>query len=48
MEVEKRIHKGYKEWVDANKRSIDIRKLFGKYQYICSSEKGTISLVEIS
>lgn len=48
MKVEKRIHKGWKEMKEAKDRDpliTDLLDLFGKYQYIYSSDKGKISLV---
>jgi len=45
MNVEKRIHEGHKEWERASKTGINIPKIFGKYQYIYSSSKGRISLI---
>lgn len=52
MNVEKRIHEGWLEWLEIrfNPRLSDfLRKspLFGKYQYIFTSEKGLISLIEL-
>ena len=47
MEVvcQKLIHQGWEEWDRAIKTGHKLRKLFHKYQYIYSSEKGKISLV---
>ena len=45
IKVKKSIHKGYEEFLRANKEGYKIRQLFGKWHYIFSSEKGEISLV---
>jgi len=45
IEVEKRIHRVWKELDQAQQKGVSIRQLMGKYQYIHSSEKGVISLV---
>ena len=51
MEIEKRIHNGWKEIQEMPKHiQIQLPSLmgmFGKYQYICSSKNGEISLVYI-
>lgn len=46
MKIEKRIHHGYKELEEIMKTG-KLRQIFGKYQYIYSSEKGSISLIEL-
>ena len=46
MKIKKQIYPGYIEFEKAKKAGIDIPCLFGKYQYIYSSGKGKISLVE--
>lgn len=48
MKVKRIIHKGYAEWVKVRKKEgIKFPLLFGKYQYIYSSSKGVISLIEL-
>ena len=47
LECEKREHFGYTEWNKARKRGILIKQIIGQYQYIYSSNKGKISLVEM-
>lgn len=48
MKVERRIHKGWQEYQDNPKLQEIMRKcMFGKWQYMCSSEKGDISLVQL-
>jgi len=47
MKIEKIIHRGYTEWENARKKGLIFTQLFGKYQYIYSSEKGKISLIEL-
>jgi hypothetical protein len=39
------IHKGYVDWETAKKKGIKFRQIFGKYQYIYTTNKGEISLV---
>jgi len=45
MKEEVRIHRGYTEFKNAEEKGIKIPRLFGKYHYIFSTEKGRISLV---
>ena len=45
MKIIKRIHPGYKEFEKAKKENIKIPCMFGKYQYMYSSDKGKISLI---
>lgn len=45
MKCETKIHKGYSEFERARKEGHGIKQLFGKHQYIFSSDKGKISLV---
>jgi hypothetical protein len=49
IKIKKRIHNGYKEFQEVKKtiKDLSIREVFGKYQYIYSSKKGEISLVEL-
>lgn len=47
MKTEKRTHKGYKEFQEAQKKGFPIRQLFGEFQYIFSSVKGKISCAEL-
>ncbi len=47
IKVEKIIHKGYLEFKRAKKEGNPIRQVVGKYQYLYSSDKGEISLVEL-
>lgn len=44
MKVDKRIHNG---WTELEEVGNIIPHIFGKYQYIYSSDKGKISLVEL-
>jgi len=47
MKIEKRIHPIWEEFETAKKLTKGkIRQHLGKYQYICSSKKGKISIVE--
>ena len=52
MKIERRIHQVWKEWNEMPQHVKDktpiLSKLFEKYQYICSSEKGEISLINMS
>lgn len=47
MRQQKRIHSLYKEWIMIRKRHPDIllECLIGKYQYLFSTKRGTISCV---
>ena len=47
MKIEKRIHNTYIEWKLAKSRGITLPSLIGKYQYIYSDTKGSISLIEL-
>ena len=51
MEITKRIHQGWKEFNSLSeeaKKNLPISLgMFGKYQYICKSKKGEISLIHI-
>lgn len=51
MKVIQVIHKGYKEWETIpekwKQKFRNPKGFFGKYQYLCSSKKGEISLVEL-
>lgn len=48
MEIEQRIHRGYEEWQKAVHEGYTFFKsVVGKYQYIYTSTKGKISLVEL-
>lgn len=49
IKVVKRIHKGYEEFIKVKEKfkELKLRQLFGKYQYIFSSKKGEISLIEL-
>lgn len=47
MNVEKKIHLGYQEWINAKAKGCNIRQCFGKYQYIYSSQKTKISLIQV-
>lgn len=53
MKVERRIHQVWKEWEKYNiaelmaSQGLSSNPLIGKYQYIYSSDKGRISLVEL-
>lgn len=49
MEITKREHNGYTEWV----KSKELQKIlhepyFGQWQYLCKSNKGEISLIELT
>ena len=46
MKIKKRIHKVYKEFVEAKKKGSNLPQLMGKYQYIFSNSNGKISLIE--
>lgn len=49
MKIEKRIHNGYAEWEKTPSTWKIINKsMFGKYQYICSSKKGRVSIISFS
>jgi len=46
MKIEKRVHPGYEEYQLLDKQIKKLLKpIFGKWQYIITSEKGTISLI---
>ena len=45
VKIEKVVHKGWKELQGAE--AAGIPPIFGKYQYIYSSSKGKISLIEL-
>jgi len=48
MDIKKQIHSGYKEYQDTPKlKEILGRCIFGKYQYICTSKKGRISIIHL-
>jgi hypothetical protein len=54
IQVQKRLHKGWIEWQEMKKKHPDIaRKMshpngfFGKYQYIFTSNRGEISMIEL-
>ena len=48
MKIDKRIHHGWLEYQGNEQlKSIIPECPFGKYQYICKSKKGEISLVEL-
>jgi len=47
IKVIKLVHRGYTEFERANEKGIKLRQLFGKFQYIFSSEKGKISMVQL-
>lgn len=47
MKTRKLIHPVYSEWKRMKKKGISIREMIGKYQYIFSSKKGEISLIEL-
>ena len=53
MKIKRMIHGGWKEWQNQMPKSVEVVSMFGKegwagkYQYICSSEKGEISLVKL-
>lgn len=44
---EVRIHRGYAEFELAREKGHKIEEIFGKYQFIFSSEKGKISLIQL-
>jgi|SaaInlV_165m_DNA_1040744.scaffolds.fasta_scaffold190061_1 hypothetical protein len=51
MNIKRNIHSGYKEWQnipDELKTDFMKKSIFGKYQYICTSKKGTISIVSFN
>lgn len=51
MKVQKLIHKKWKEANEINKdkeTSLHLDSVIGKYQYIYSGKKGTISLIELT
>jgi hypothetical protein len=45
MNIKKRVHSGWQMYKNDLNTLVD--NIFGKYQYICSSERGTISLIEL-
>jgi hypothetical protein len=47
IKVRRIVHEGYKEWIEHRNYWKKVPQLFGKYQYIYSSKKGTISLVRL-
>lgn len=49
MNVEKIIHPRYRDWLKANEIQPNFlqKPFFGEFQYIYSSDKGKISLVEL-
>lgn len=47
IKCEKKVHPIYLEWERAKEKGRPIRQLLGKYQYIYSSKKGEISLIEL-
>jgi len=48
MKIEKRIHNGYKEFVEAQAEGYTkMPELFGKWQYIFTEDKKKISLVRL-
>lgn len=53
IRVEKKVHKGYTEWLKAKRfikkgeNKFKLKQIFGKYHYIYSSPKGMISLIEL-
>ena len=47
MNQETKIHNGYAEFERIKEMGTDIRQMFGKYQYIFSSNKGKISCIEL-
>lgn len=47
MIVERVHHRLWSEYEKANELNIDLPPVLGKWQYICSSEKGKISCVEL-
>ena len=51
MKVEQKIHLGWQEWdkipVELKQNKYMKHPIIGKYQYIYTSEKGKISLVEL-
>ena len=53
MKIRKIIHRGWKELERAKKENpknkvlASMPQLFGKYQYIYSSKKGEVSLIEL-
>ncbi|MDA3837252.1 MAG: hypothetical protein PF542_06550 [Nanoarchaeota archaeon] len=47
MKITKRIHPGYEEFEKIKEEGLKIRKIFGKYQYFYSSNKGEISLISL-
>lgn len=47
MKIIKRIHPGYEEFEKAKKAGIDIRQMFGKYQYLYKNKNGKISLINL-
>jgi len=48
MEIEKRIHNGYREFIEAKKKGINIEQCFGEFQYIYSDKGKKISLVQLN
>lgn len=47
IKIEKRIHQGYTEWEKAKNEGTEFTQLFGRYQYLYSSKKGCISLIQL-
>jgi len=48
IEVERIIHQGYTEFLEARKKGFNISQYFGKYRYIYKSPKGKISLIKLT
>lgn len=47
MKVEKIVHRGYQEWIEHRNYWKKAPQLFGKWQYLFSNEKKSISLVQL-
>ncbi len=47
MKREVKMHVGYVEFELAKETGIDLPELFGKYQFIFSSKKGKISMIQL-
>jgi hypothetical protein len=45
MIIQKKVHSGFKEFERI--KHLGVKQCFGKYQYILSSKKGEISLIEL-
>lgn len=42
-----REHNGYKEFLEAQKQGIKLKQYFGQFQYLFSTPKATLSIVQL-